>query len=132
VETQTYTTSIRSAAGGTVVGSDSTVFSADAEHDINNQVDANDTLIEAVAVDVSAIEAFYMYSDAEVTVTPYDGLSATVDGPFTIPARKAIWWNTGRTEACPFTADFTSLHINNADLTDPANIKFGFLVHAAS
>ena len=128
--TQTFATSIRSAAGGTVV-SESTAFTADAEHDINNQVGAGDTVTESVAVDVSQIEAFYMYSDQDVTVTPFDGLSATADGPFDIPAKKAIWWNTGRTEANPFTADFTSLHINNAGDAD-ANIKFGFLVHEAS
>jgi hypothetical protein len=127
---QTFATSIRSAAGGTVV-SESTEFSADAEHDIQNQVGAGDTVIEGVPVDVSQIEAFFMYSDQEVTVTPFDGLSATADGPFTIPTKKAIWWNTARTEACPFTADFTSLHVHNAGEL-AANIKFGFLVHEAS
>ncbi len=128
--TQTFATSIKSAVGGTVV-SESTAFTADAEHDINNQVGAGLTVIEAVAVDVSQIEAFYMYSDQDVTVTPYEGLSATADGPFDIPAKKAIWWNTGRTEDNPFTADFSSLHIDNAGAV-AANIKCGFLVHEAS
>jgi putative methionine-R-sulfoxide reductase with GAF domain len=130
VLTQTFATSIKSAAGGTVV-SESTAFTADAEHDINNQVAAASTVIESVAVDVSQIEAFYMYSDQEVVVTPYEGVSATVDGPFTIPAKKAIWWNTGRTEDNPFTADFSSLHIHNAG-DAAANVKCGFLVHEAS
>jgi hypothetical protein len=131
VLTHTYSTSIKSASGGTVVGATPEVYSADVDHDVNNQVGAGDTLIETVAVDVSQIESFYMYSDKDVTVTPFDGLSSTVDGAISIPAKKAVWWNTGRTEACPLTADFDSLHIHNAG-ADAANIKFGFLVNEAS
>lgn len=130
METQTYATTIRSKAGGSVVG-ESTTFEADAEHDFDNTVAAGVTLIESFDVDVSTLEAFYVYSDKDVTVTPYLGVSATVDGPFTLSAKKAFWWNTGRTEANPLTADFDSLHVHNAGATTAA-VKAGFLVHAAS
>lgn len=131
METQTYSTRIVSKAGGTVNAGDSTVYSADAETAIDNQVDAGDTLNEAIAIDVSTIEAFYIYSDQAVTVTPMEGVSATGDGPFTLLAKKALWWNSDRLEACPFTIDFDSLAIHNAGAT-VANVKAGFLVHAAS
>jgi hypothetical protein len=131
VETQTYATRITSKAGGTVI-SDSTVYSADVSHDLDNAADANAILHEALDIDVSTLEAFWIYSDQTVIVTPMDGLSATVDGPFTVAAKKAFFWNTGRPEACPFTADFTSLKIDNSANDAVANVKAGFLVHSAS
>jgi hypothetical protein len=130
VETQTYAITIRSKSGGSVAA-ESTVFSADAEENFDNSIDAGDTLNEALAVDVSTLEAFFIYSDKDVTVTPMDGLSATADGPFAVAAKKAFWWNTGRQEDCPFTVDFTSLAIHNAG-ADAAAVKGGFLVHAGS
>jgi hypothetical protein len=132
VETMIFSTSIR--AGGTSVTGLPETYEADERHVLDNQVDAGDTLVEALTVDASTpgvLEAFQIYADKEVTVTPFDGLSANGDGPFTIPAKKAVWWNTGRVEACPFTADFDSLHIHNAG-ADAANVKLWFLVHAAS
>lgn len=131
METMTFSTRIVSKSGGTVNAGDSTIFSADASHEIDNQVAAGVTLHEDVAIDVSTIEAFYIYSDVAVTVTPKSGLSSTVDGPFTLAAKKALWWNTDRLEACPFTADFDRLDIHNATI-GAANIKAGFLVNAAS
>lgn len=130
METQTYAITIRSKSGGSV-SAESTVYSADAEENFDNSVAASATLTEALIVDVSTVEAFFLYSDQDVTVTPFNGASATVDGPFTLTAKKAFWWNTGRVEANPFTADFTSLHIHNATAST-ANVKGGFLVHAGA
>lgn len=129
MRTHTKSKSIRSASE--TVSSVPSVFSADLEVDVNNQVDPGDTLIESVAADVSQLESWYMWADQEVTVTPFDGASATADGPFTIPAKKALDWDTEEIAANPLTVDFTSLHVHNAGEV-AANIKFSFLVHEAS
>jgi hypothetical protein len=128
VQTMSFSTSIR-AGGGSVIGETGS-FEADELLLVTNQVDANDELSEGVTLDVSRLEALYIYSDKEIIVTPMNGLSATVDGPFTIPAKKAMWWNTERQEACPLTADITALSFDNGANDTAANVKCGFLVHA--
>lgn len=129
METQVYATTIR--AGGQSVVGESTTYEADLQHNINNTLAAGATSTESVDVDVSAIESFYIYSDKDITVQPMASASRTADGPFTIPAKKAMWWNTGRVENNPLTADFDGLRFHNPG-TGVATIKAGFLVHAVS
>jgi len=129
METQTYSTLIKSGSGASVAAT-ADIYSADGQISINNQVSAADTLEEHLSVDVSTLEAWYMWSDKEITVQPKSGGLATSDGPFTLPAKKALWWNTGRVETNPLTDDFDQLDFTNAG-ADAANIKCGFLVNAA-
>lgn len=128
MQTMSFSTSIR-AGGGSVIGETGT-YEADELVLVTNQVNASGTLEEGVALDVSRLAGFFIYSDQEIIVTPMDGLSATADGPFTIPAKKAMWWNTDRQEDCPLTFDITSLSFDNTGNDTATNIKCGFLVAA--
>jgi hypothetical protein len=129
VETMTFSTSIR-AGGGSVIGETGS-YEGDELILVANQVAASDTLLESVALDVSptnTLKAMFIFTDQEIIVTPKHGGSPTADGPFTIPAKKALYWNSARTEANPFTDDFDTLHIDNtANDTKAANFKAGFL-----
>jgi hypothetical protein len=128
VQTMSFSTSIR-AGGGSVIG-ETGKYEGDELLLIDDQVDASGTLLGDVIVDVADLQAMYIYSDQEIVVTPKDGGLATSDGPFTIPAKKAMWWNTDRQEACPLTGDIDEITFDNTANETAANIKCGFLVHA--
>jgi hypothetical protein len=123
--TMTFTTSIKSADGGTVV-SEAAAFSADAVESVNNQVAAGQVLEEDLTVDVSQIKSFYISSDQDVTLkTNSTGAPAQT---FALKAKKAMWWNTDRLEANPLTTDITKLFFDNTAGTIAANVKAGFLL----
>lgn len=122
--TQTYTTTIKGSLG--TISPSPVVVSADAEEAIGNVVDANDTLIETLAIDASEIEAFYIWSDKDITVTTNPGASQT----FNIEANKPFWWSGDGT--CPITVDITEIHFDNTANAEPANVKAEFLLSVAT
>lgn len=126
--THTYTQSIKSASGGTVV-SESAVYTADAEHDLSDIVPAGKALEIDLPVDVSQIVSFFITSDQDVTLKTNSDQAPTQQ--FALKAKKAIWWNTDRVEANPLTTDITKLFFDNNGTT-AANVKAGFLVDEGS
>lgn len=124
--TQTYAIQISGSLGNIHEVAES--ISADAEEVISNTVAAGATLVETVAVDVSQVRAFYIYSDGDVTVTTNSGATQT----FAVKAGKPFFWHTGMIGASgalanPLTSDITEIHFHNAGVDD-INVKAEFLL----
>jgi hypothetical protein len=117
-----YVTEIRTAAG--TVLRDSIPYEGNAEIDFADEVADGATNEITVAVDVSAIVAFYIESDKDVTL--HTNASPVGDQDFELAAGKALVWTTDRGDN-PLTTDITSLFfVNEGDET--AQIKGGFLL----
>jgi hypothetical protein len=123
----TYATTIKNDSGGTVV-SDSTVYSADAEQNLSDTVNASSTKEIDLDITVANIVSFYIESDQDVTLK----VNSTVSPDLTVSlsAKKAFWWNIDQlpTNVNPLTVNITKLYFINAGAT-VANLKGGFLVN---
>jgi hypothetical protein len=125
----TYALSIKNDAGGTVLA-DTTIFTADAEHNISDVVGAGETLEIDINVDVDQIVSFFAESDKDVTMTTNNASTALADQTFQLLAKKGLYWNTDRHDSNPLTVDITTgLFFKNAGSVD-ANVRAGFLVDA--
>lgn len=122
------TLSIKNDAGSTVVAA-TTSYTAAAEENIDSVAGASDTLVIDLAIDVSQIVSFFIYSDKDVTLKTND--DGTPDQTIALDAKKPLWWNTDANGTNPLTTDITKLSFVNAGLED-AKIKCGFLLDVDS
>jgi hypothetical protein len=119
----TVSISIKGDSGGRLAA-DSKDYEAAAESNFDDTVDASGDLEIDLAVDVSQLVSFYIYSDKDITLKTND-LSAPSQTK-AITAKKLFWWNTDQ-GVNPLTVDITKLFFVNAGLVD-AKIKGGFLL----
>ena len=120
----TWKKSVSTDLGGSLF-SGSVDYEAGEELNFSVEVQASDTLEIDLAVDVSQIKSFAIYSDKEVTLKTND-LSAPAQ-TLTLKAKVALGWNTDDPAANPLTVDITKFFLTNAGLAD-AKVKGSFLV----
>lgn len=70
------------------------------------------------------IKSMSLISDKDVTVTT----DVTAQVSIALKAGIAVNWTTNSNEACPITANVSTWHIANASATDPAHVRFSFLL----
>lgn len=80
-----------------------------------------------IAIDVSAVKAFYIVSSAAITVETNDGSSP--DDTLNLLAGQPYVWHTGSYDSFLLTADVTVLYITNASGAT-ANIEIRVLQDA--
>jgi hypothetical protein len=119
----TVSISIKGDSGGRLAA-DSKDYSAAAEQNFDDTVDALGDLEIDLSIDVSQLVSFYVYSDKDITLKTND-LSAPTQTK-AITAKKLFWWNTDQ-GSNPLTSDITKLFFVNAG-ADDAKIKGGFLL----
>jgi hypothetical protein len=108
--THTIGQSYKSGAGST--SSISKTYSSNTEVNIEDSITALATnFIITVGIDVSQIQSMMIYSDQPVTVKTNSNSSPVDTITLGASLTKMILWTTNNIEACPLTADVTSLHI---------------------
>ena len=121
----TYYLTIRNDASQ-LKASQSVTVTADAEVEFYVDVlGVSDNVVDIV-LDASTIEAFYIVSDKDVTMTEND--DGSPDLTVALTAGVPYWWYGGF-GANPFSVDLTSLKFANAGATS-AHVRAAFLVSA--
>lgn len=99
----------------------STAYSASASTELDETVADSQTDYQiAVAIDVSAVKAFWIESDQAVTVETNSGSSPT--NTLTLVAGVPYVWNTDWYDTFKLTGDVTNIFVTNAS-GSTANIK---------
>ena len=99
------------ASSGTLQRSKS--YSGSGQVEISESVADSETDYDiAVAIDVSAVQSFYIVSDQAVTVETNDGSSP--DDTIALVAGVPYVWNTDSYDSFLLTADVTVIYVTNA------------------
>lgn len=100
-----------SALSGSI--SNSLSFSGSSATEVSESIPTASTDADIViAIDVSAVKAFFIVSSAAITVETNDGSSP--DDTLTLVAGQPYIWHTGSYDSFLLTADVTVLYITNA------------------
>lgn len=106
--THTIGQSYRSGAGS--IASSTKTYTSNTEINVEDSITALATnFIINVAIDVSQIQSLAFKSTQPITIKT-NSSTVPVD-TITLAAGQMILWTTDNIEACPFSADVTSLHI---------------------
>jgi hypothetical protein len=121
--THTHTTEIKTAAGKVLT--DARTYQGEGEENFSGVAPNGATTGFVLGIDVSALVAWYVVSDQDVTLKTNS--SGAPDETIALTAGQAKIWNTDR-GTNPLATDITELFFQNAG-DDDANIKAGFLLN---
>lgn len=122
--TQTFTTTIQSASGATVA-TDRTIVSANSEEEFSVAAAASGNTTLVIPVDISACQAFWLYTDKACTIKTNS--SGSPDNTIVLTAGQVYHWHAvSGGPAIPLSADVTSLIIVNG-AGAVANVSGAFL-----
>lgn len=75
-----------------------------------------------IAIDVSALQAIYIFSDQDITIETNDG--TTPQETINVTANEPVIWETG--DSALFSGDVTDFYISNSS-GDTANVRVGVI-----
>jgi hypothetical protein len=102
-------------------------FTGDAEEGIDTTVPAATTdQVEACPITVAKITSCCMYSAVALTVKTY--AAGVLKQTIALAAGKQLVWNSSSAFANPFTNDFDTMKLTNADVSKSTNFKARFLL----
>jgi len=102
-------------------------FTGNAEEGVDVSVPAATTAqAEALAVTVANIVSCCLFSNLALTVKTY--LGGTLKDTIVLAAGKELTWYQGSQAAIPFSANFDTIKLDNADPTKAATFKARFLL----
>ena len=91
---------------------------------INEAIPASQTDLEIIfALDVSAVLAFFIICDQDITIETNNG--TTPDDTISLTANVPYWWRVGSAEAFALGTDVTSIFVTN---TTAATLKIQAIV----
>lgn len=83
--------------------------------------------VEELSIDVSAIVSCAMFSAVALTVKTY--AAGVLKQTIVLTAGKMVLWDHNSSFANPFTDDFDTMKLTNADVTKSTNFKARFLLN---
>ncbi len=102
-------------------------FTGDAHEGIDTTVPAATVdQVEGCSVDISKIKSCVLYAPLAVTVKTY--LATVLKDTIPLVANKQLVWDINSTFALPFSSDFDTMKVSNADLTKSTAFKARFLL----
>ncbi|SRR6266498_1469931 len=102
-------------------------FVGNAEEGLDVAVPASTTdQVEALAITVANIVSVCLFSAVALTVKTY--AAGVLKQTIALPAGKQLTWNNASSFANPFTNDFDTMKVTNADLTKATTFKARFLL----
>jgi hypothetical protein len=102
-------------------------FTGNAEEGIDVTVPAATTdQVEALSVTVANIVSLCLFSAVALTVKTY--AAGVLKQTINLPAGKQLTWNNASSFANPFTNDFDTMKLTNADPTKSTTFKARFLL----